>query len=97
MCAKKSTRALFALVLLLLGFPRVGRPQSNGLQKLFSDYYEFLLRENPTLATFAGRAEYNDRWDDPLRNTSGNILPHSSNSFSGSAAFRKLGCPRAIA
>ena len=65
MCAKKSTRALFALVLLLLGFPRVGRPQSNGLQKLFSDYYEFLLRENPTLATFAGRAEYNDRWDDP--------------------------------
>jgi uncharacterized protein (DUF885 family) len=63
--AKKSARALFALVLLFLVFPRVGRPQSNGLQKLSSDYYEFRLREDPTLATFVGRAEYDDRWDDP--------------------------------
>ena len=45
MRAKKSTMALFALVSLTLVFPRVGWPQSNGLQKLFSDYYEFLLRE----------------------------------------------------
>ena len=58
-------RTFFALALLLLLFPRVGWPQSNGLQKLFSDYYEFLLREDPTQATFAGRADYNDRWDDP--------------------------------
>ncbi len=65
MRAKKSAMALFALVSLTLAFPRVGWPQSNGLQKLFSDYYEFLLREDPTQATFAGRAEYNDRWDDP--------------------------------
>jgi prolyl oligopeptidase len=65
MHAKMSARALFALVLLLLVFPRVGRPQSNGLQKLFSDYYEFQLREDPGQATFIGRAEYNDRWDDP--------------------------------
>ena len=58
-------RAMLALVLLLLVFPRVGRPQSNGLQKLFSDYYEFRLREDPAQATFVGRADYNDRWDDP--------------------------------
>jgi uncharacterized protein (DUF885 family) len=58
-------RTLLALVLLLLVSPRVGWPQSNGLQKLFSDYYEFLLREDPGQATFVGRAEYNDRWNDP--------------------------------
>ena len=52
-------------MLLLLVFPRVGWPQSNGLQKLFSDYYEFRLREDPGQATFVGRAEYNDRWNDP--------------------------------
>jgi uncharacterized protein (DUF885 family) len=56
---------LFAFVFLLLVLPRVGRAQSNGLHKLFSDYYEFQLREDPSQATFAGRAEYNDRWDDP--------------------------------
>jgi len=56
---------LLAFVLLLLVFPRTGWPQSNGLQKLFSDYYEFQLREDPGLATFVGRAEFNDRWDDP--------------------------------
>jgi len=57
--------AWLALLLLLLLLPRIGRPQSNGLKKLFSDYYEFLLREDPGQATYAGRAEYNDRWDDP--------------------------------
>jgi uncharacterized protein (DUF885 family) len=61
----RSARVLFALIFLLLAFPRVGRPQSNGLQELFLDYYEFQLREDPGQATFAGRAEYNDRWDDP--------------------------------
>jgi len=54
-----------AILLLLLAFPRAGLPQSNGLQKLFSDYYEFQLREDPGQATFLGRSEYNDRWDDP--------------------------------
>jgi uncharacterized protein (DUF885 family) len=54
-----------ALLLLLLMFPRAGRPQNNGLQKLFSDYYEFHLRENPGEATFLGRSDYDDRWDDP--------------------------------
>jgi uncharacterized protein (DUF885 family) len=53
------------LLLLLLAFPQIGWPQNNGLQKLFSDYYEFRLRENPGDATFLGRSEYNDRWDDP--------------------------------
>jgi uncharacterized protein (DUF885 family) len=63
--ARRSLIGLFALVLLLLVFPRIGRPQANGLQKLFSDYYEFQLREDPGLATFVGRADYDDRWDDP--------------------------------
>ena len=61
----RPARTMFALVLLLLVFPRIAWPQSNGLQKLFSDYYEFQLREDPGQATFIGRAEYNDRWDDP--------------------------------
>ncbi len=39
--------------------------QNSGLQKLFADYYEFLLREDPGTATFAGNTEYNDRWNDP--------------------------------
>jgi uncharacterized protein (DUF885 family) len=62
---KSPLRKLFILASLLLLFPRVGWPQSNGLRKLFSDYYEFRLREDPNQATFAGRADYDDRWDDP--------------------------------
>ena len=54
-----------ALILLLLVFPRAGHAQAANLQKLFSDYYEFELRESPEEATFDGRADYNDRWDDP--------------------------------
>jgi uncharacterized protein (DUF885 family) len=54
-----------ALLLTLLAFPQAGRSQNNGLQKLFSDYYEFQLREDPGQATFLGRNEYDDRWDDP--------------------------------
>src|ERR1700683_3445496 len=61
----RPARTMLALVLLLFVFPRAGRAQSNGLQKLFSEYYEFQLREDPGLSTFVGRAEYNDRWDDP--------------------------------
>ena len=58
-------RGLLILISLLLLFPRPGWPQSNDLQKLFADYYEFRLRDDPTTATFVGRADYNDRWDDP--------------------------------
>ena len=58
-------RGLLVFVFLVLVLPRVSRAQSNGLHKLFSDYYEFQLREDPSRATFAGRTEYNDRWDDP--------------------------------
>jgi uncharacterized protein (DUF885 family) len=54
-----------ALVLLLFAFPQVGRSQTSVLQKLFSDYYEFRLRENPGEATFLGRSDYDGRWDDP--------------------------------
>src|ERR1700731_2814627 len=58
-------RTFAAFVLLLFAFPRTGHSQTNSLQKLFSDYYEFQLREDPGQATFVGRTEYNDRWDDP--------------------------------
>jgi uncharacterized protein (DUF885 family) len=61
----RRTSAWFALILLILAFPRTGRPQSNGLQTIFKDYYEFRLREDPSQATYVGRADYNDRWDDP--------------------------------
>src|ERR1700731_288363 len=61
----RSVMGSFLLVLLVLAFPRAGWPQSNRLQKLFADYYEFRLRDDPTLATFVGRPDYNDRWDDP--------------------------------
>src|ERR1700730_16904362 len=54
-----------ALALVLLAFPQSGHSQNNSLQKLFSDYYEFQLREDPGQSTFLGRSEYNDRWDDP--------------------------------
>ncbi len=53
---------------LLTAFLIVGAPlrsETPDLQRLFSDYYEFLLRENPELATSVGRADYNDRWGDP--------------------------------
>ena len=62
---EKKKPALLTLVFLLLACPLGGWAQSSGLHKLFSDYYEFLLREDPTQATFAGRADYNDQWDDP--------------------------------
>jgi uncharacterized protein (DUF885 family) len=54
-----------AVLLLLLAFPHAARSQTNTLQKLFSDYYELQLRENPSEATFLGRGDYNDRWEDP--------------------------------
>ncbi len=56
---------LTAILLLFPSFPSVAWPQTNGLHKLFSDYYEFRLREDPGTATFVGRNDYNDRWDDP--------------------------------
>jgi uncharacterized protein (DUF885 family) len=59
------TRVLVGLLLLSVAFPGPTSPQTSGQQKLFADYHEFLLRESPIQATYAGRADYNDRWDDP--------------------------------
>ena len=66
-CTKKLPKygRFAAFLLLVLAFPQAGHSQNSGLQKLFSDYYEFQLREDPGQATFFGRSEYNDRWDDP--------------------------------
>jgi uncharacterized protein (DUF885 family) len=36
--------------------------QPDAAAKLYEDYYEWLLRENPEFATSVGRAEYNERW-----------------------------------
>jgi len=61
----RTCRNLAAFIVLLLALPMPGHSQSDALHKLFSDYYEFQLREDPGQATFLGRTEYNDRWDDP--------------------------------
>jgi uncharacterized protein (DUF885 family) len=53
------------LIVLVLGFSSGPRSEDSGLQKLFADYFEFQLREDPGDATSLGRNEYNDRWDDP--------------------------------
>ncbi len=54
--------AALAAVLLV---PVVPVHAQDGLHQLFSDYYEFLLRESPEMATSVGRGEWNDRWSDP--------------------------------
>ncbi len=40
---------------------------SAALNRLFGEYYEFLLRSSPELATDVGRRDYNDRWTDYSR------------------------------
>jgi uncharacterized protein (DUF885 family) len=60
----RSVAALMVSTILLAG-SRPALAQSTALQKIFSDYYEFLLHEDPGTATFAGNTEFNDRWDDP--------------------------------
>ncbi len=39
--------------------------QTPSLNKIFTDFYEFTLRDNPAEATSLGRTEYNARWPDP--------------------------------
>jgi uncharacterized protein (DUF885 family) len=53
------------LLATFLGLAQPAGTQTPTLRKLFADYYEFLLREDPGGATFAGNREFNDRWDDP--------------------------------
>jgi uncharacterized protein (DUF885 family) len=61
----KTLLSALSAVLLAAGFAVPLRPQADGLHKLFDDYYEFKLREDPRQATSVGRSDYNDRWDDP--------------------------------
>lgn len=42
-------------------------PNEAALHRLFGEYYEFLLRSSPELATEVGRRDYNDRWTDHSR------------------------------
>jgi uncharacterized protein (DUF885 family) len=52
-------------LILAAGIAIGAHSQADELHKLFADYYEFKLREDPRMATSVGRADYNDRWDDP--------------------------------
>jgi uncharacterized protein (DUF885 family) len=61
----KTLLSAVCAAILVAGFAVVLRPQSDDLHKLFADYYEFKLRDNPQQATTVGRNDYNDRWDDP--------------------------------
>jgi uncharacterized protein (DUF885 family) len=61
----KTLLSAFCAVILAVGFAVEVRPQTDGLHKLFADYYEFKLLDNPQQATTVGRNDYNDRWDDP--------------------------------
>ncbi len=58
-------RFLAIVVASVAASPSVGWTQTDALHKLFSDYYEFELRQNPSEATFLGRNDYNDHWEDP--------------------------------
>jgi len=56
---------ILSCALLFLVFPLQAWSQASDLHKVFSDYYEFELRENPSEATFMGRNDFNDHWEDP--------------------------------
>src|SRR3974390_3123012 len=58
-------RLLAATAALVAAFPGTGWTQAGALHKLFTDYYEFELRQSPSQATFLGRNDYNDHWEDP--------------------------------
>ena len=90
-------KGLFIFILLLLAFPRPGWTQSNDLQKLFADYYEFRLRDDPTVATFVGRADYNDRWDDPSPEHQEQYLASLQQFLRRLDGFRKPGSARVTA
>ena len=61
----KTLFGVLGAALLAAGMAIGARPQADELHKLFADYYEFKLREDPRMATSVGRRDYNDRWDDP--------------------------------
>jgi uncharacterized protein (DUF885 family) len=39
-------------------------PSQLGLEEVFGDYWGWRLADSPELATFMGRSDYNDRWQD---------------------------------
>ncbi len=55
-------RIFLGLVLLCLF--SCGQQPNEGLHRLFDDYFEDYLRENPEAATSLGRTEHNARWRD---------------------------------
>jgi uncharacterized protein (DUF885 family) len=61
----KTILTVLSAALLAAGIGIASRSSADELDKLFSDYYEFKLREDPRMATSVGRRDYNDRWDDP--------------------------------
>src|SRR5882672_8591044 len=57
----KSLSCSLALLLTALALGQNGSPE---LHKLFLEYYEAQLKENPEFATRQGRGEYNHLWKD---------------------------------
>jgi len=52
------------LLLAALVLPLAAQSPVAALNQLYREYYEFLLRESPELATSVGRHEFDDRWTD---------------------------------
>lgn len=66
MYSRSAIRILSPLLYLSFGLCLVNAaPAATPLHQLFTDYYEFTLRDNPTEATHVGRTDFNDRWPDP--------------------------------
>ena len=51
-------------IVILLCLPACAQPGDDGLHRLFDEYFEDYLRENPEVATSLGRTEHNARWRD---------------------------------
>ena len=51
-------------IVILLCLPACGQPGDDGLHRLFDEYFEDYLQENPEVATSLGRTEHNARWRD---------------------------------
>ncbi len=52
------------VVVLLMCLTACGEQRAQKLHRLFDEYHEDYLRENPEVATALGRTDYDDRWRD---------------------------------
>ena len=52
------------LLLFAAAFTLAAQSPVATLNRLYREYYEFLVRESPEMATSVGRTEFNDKWTD---------------------------------